>query len=104
MALALRCDKKHWIVVCLFRKNLIALDEKMTTSRLSTTKILTGAAVLAFALTISGLSQTASSTPPQTGASSPAAPVNTPTATATGQQPLEMQSHEGFWGHVNPMA
>jgi len=74
----------------------------MTTSTWSTTKILTGAAALAFALTISGLSQTASSTPPQTGASSPAAPVNTPTA--TGQQPLDMQSHEGFWGHVNPMA
>jgi len=74
----------------------------MTKSRLSTTNILTGAAALAFALTIPGLSQTASSAPPQTGASSPAAPVNTPTA--TGQQPLEMQSHEGFWGHVNPMA
>jgi outer membrane protein OmpA-like peptidoglycan-associated protein len=25
-------------------------------------------------------------------------------ATATGQAPLDTQSHEGFWGHLNPMA
>ena len=28
----------------------------------------------------------------------------TSTMTGTGQPPLETQSHEGFWGHMNPMA
>jgi hypothetical protein len=40
--------------------------------------------------------------PAQTTASTPAPQSTAPAA--TGQKPLEMQSHEGFWGHVNPMA
>jgi outer membrane protein OmpA-like peptidoglycan-associated protein len=64
-------------------------------------KIASSAAALVLALTVSGFGQT-SSNPPGTAAASPSAAANTPSA--TGQQPLEMQSHEGFWGHMNPMA
>ena len=39
---------------------------------------------------------------PQLTSQNTVAPASTP-ATATGQ-PLETQSHEGFWGHVNPFA
>jgi outer membrane protein OmpA-like peptidoglycan-associated protein len=54
---------------------------------------------------VSGLGMAQTQTAP--AADQTAAPAATPaqtTPTATGKQPLEMQSHEGFWGHVNPMA
>ncbi|MGA7707767.1 MAG: flagellar motor protein MotB, partial [Acidobacteriaceae bacterium] len=40
----------------------------------------------------------------QTGTSTAASASGTTTMTGTGQPPLETQSHEGFWGHMNPMA
>ncbi|MFZ1944126.1 MAG: flagellar motor protein MotB, partial [Acidobacteriaceae bacterium] len=40
----------------------------------------------------------------QTGTSTAASTSGTTTMTGTGQPPLETQSHEGFWGHMNPMA
>jgi len=55
--------------------------------------------VLAFSAVAFG--QTTSA-PDQTAAAAATATPATPTA--TGKQPLDMQSHEGFWGHVNPMA
>ena len=42
-------------------------------------------------------------TPQNTVAPATAAPAGGAQATATGQ-PLETQSHEGFWGHLNPFA
>jgi len=45
----------------------------------------------------------ATSTPTQATAT-PAAATPAATNTATGKKPLEMQSNEGFWGHMNPMA
>lgn len=68
---------------------------------LTPSKVLTGSAALVLALAVSGFCQT-SGNPPATATVPPTAAANTPTA--TGQQPLETQSHEGFWGHMNPMA
>lgn len=33
-----------------------------------------------------------------------AAPASTPTSTATGKEPLQPETREGFWGRVNPFA
>ena len=58
--------------------------------------ILVVAATLSLsACTVAGLAQATPETAPQM------TPQNTVTATG---KPLETQSHEGFWGHVNPFA
>jgi len=46
--------------------------------------------------------QTGSTTPDQTAASQPAQTAQT--VGATGKQPLQAETHEGFWGKVNPFA
>src|SRR5713226_6449542 len=53
---------------------------------------------IAFLLALPALAQTAASTAPDTSA--PAAA----TDNATGKAPLTYESHEGFWGKVNPFA
>jgi outer membrane protein OmpA-like peptidoglycan-associated protein len=60
------------------------------------------AAAVAGCLCMTAAAQNAAQT--STTGSTSTAPSSTTTATATGQKPLEMQSHEGFWGHMNPMA
>ncbi len=67
---------------------------------------------LAAALTLPALAQTTSSTPdqnqPVTTSQSNSAQSNSgqPSANenATGKQPLQQPSREGFWGHLNPFA
>jgi outer membrane protein OmpA-like peptidoglycan-associated protein len=46
--------------------------------------------------------QTGSTTPDQTAASQPVQTAQT--VGATGKQPLQAETHEGFWGKVNPFA
>jgi outer membrane protein OmpA-like peptidoglycan-associated protein len=58
-----------------------------------------GAAAVAGCLCVTAAAQTSATS--TTGSTSTA---TNSTATATGQKPLEMQSNEGFWGHMNPMA
>jgi outer membrane protein OmpA-like peptidoglycan-associated protein len=59
------------------------------------------AAVLAFP----AFAQTTSSTQDQSTTAQPAQPTqNTSGDTATGKQPLQPPSREGFWGRVNPFA
>lgn len=61
--------------------------------------------LVAGALSITALAQTSQSTQGSTASTAPAQTTTTTTTRgATGQQPLEMQSQEGFWGHMNPMA
>lgn len=64
-----------------------------------------GAAAIAGTLCVSAAAQnsTTGSTSTSTTSSTQATSNTSPT-TATGQKPLEMQSNEGFWGHMNPMA
>jgi outer membrane protein OmpA-like peptidoglycan-associated protein len=45
--------------------------------------------------------QTAPATPSSTDQASP---TTSPTVGATGKQPLQAETHEGFWGRVNPFA
>ena len=59
-----------------------------------------GAAAL-FAVSTFGIAVGQQSTPDQTPAATQAAPASPQYATGT---PLEMQSKEGFWGHMNPLA
>ena len=80
----------------------------MTSNARNSLRIAT--AVLATFSTVPFLAQTvgsASDAQIQTGtsasASASSATSNSQSLSATGQ-PLETQSHEGFWGHVNPMA
>jgi outer membrane protein OmpA-like peptidoglycan-associated protein len=60
------------------------------------------AAVLAFP----AVAQTTSQTTSSSDQSQPAATQSQPTSTdtATGKAPLQVQSREGFWGHLNPFA
>ncbi len=58
------------------------------------------AAVLAFP----ALAQTSQSSTPQDQVATPAASQPASTETATGKQPLQPPSREGFWGRVNPFA
>jgi outer membrane protein OmpA-like peptidoglycan-associated protein len=47
----------------------------------------------------------AQSTPAdQNAAAAQSTPAAQPTAAATGKEPLQPQTHEGFWGHLNPFA
>jgi outer membrane protein OmpA-like peptidoglycan-associated protein len=57
-------------------------------------------AVLAAGLAVPALAQDSTSTP----ATPPAASADQSTAGASGKQPLQYDSHEGFWGKVNPFA
>jgi outer membrane protein OmpA-like peptidoglycan-associated protein len=50
-----------------------------------------------------GSGTTAVNTTPVSAASGTAT-MASPAQTATGQTPLQSQDHEGFWGHMNPMA
>ena len=58
---------------------------------------------LAALLAFPALAQT-SSTQDQTQSNQPAAQTTQSTDTATGKQPLQPPSREGFWGRVNPFA
>ncbi len=76
----------------------------------SASKLSLSALVLSGALSVSALAQTnAPAAQPQTPAQDPAAastaktPADDSTTYATGK-PLEQQSKEGFWGHLNPLA
>lgn len=67
--------------------------------------------ILSGALTVTGLAQSTQNIPNQTSPSSDPAAASTSTgmnpgdnATYATGKPLEMQSKEGFWGHVNPFA
>jgi outer membrane protein OmpA-like peptidoglycan-associated protein len=65
--------------------------------------------VLAASTALPLLAQTADQNPAsnaqiQTGTSTAASTSGNASMSATGQPPLETQSHEGFWGHMNPMA
>jgi outer membrane protein OmpA-like peptidoglycan-associated protein len=67
-------------------------------------QIRTQFALLAAAAAVLTLPVAAQSTTNQTAApATQAAPATNPQA-ATGQQPLQSQSNEGFWGKMNPMA
>ncbi len=55
---------------------------------------------LAAILAVPAIAQTDSTATPST----PAATTSTSTDTATGKAPLQVQSREGFWGHLNPFA
>jgi outer membrane protein OmpA-like peptidoglycan-associated protein len=44
------------------------------------------------------------SSPDQSSSTQPATQTTTKTASATGKDPLQPQTREGFWGHVNPFA
>jgi outer membrane protein OmpA-like peptidoglycan-associated protein len=72
---------------------------------------------VAFALALPAYAQTSSTSPDQPAASqpapaaqtTPAAPASTDPAApttvgATGKQPLQPETHEGFWGKMNPFA
>src|SRR3984893_8025994 len=62
---------------------------------------------LAAALTLPALAQTTSSTPDQSQPAATSQSTSTqPTSNenATGKQPLQPPSREGFWGHLNPFA
>jgi outer membrane protein OmpA-like peptidoglycan-associated protein len=62
------------------------------------------AASTALPLVAQSANQGSSNAQVQTGTSATASTSGTTTMTGTGQPPLETQSHEGFWGHLNPMA
>jgi outer membrane protein OmpA-like peptidoglycan-associated protein len=62
---------------------------------------------LAAALSLSALAQTTSSTQDQNqpaATSQSNSTQSTPNENATGKQPLQPPSREGFWGHLNPFA
>ncbi len=61
------------------------------------------ALVLSGAMTIPAIAQTTQTTQSSDPAAASTANANDSAAYATGK-PLEMQSKEGFWGHVNPFA
>jgi len=48
--------------------------------------------------------QTSSSQPAASDTSSMSQPAAQPTSNATGKSPLQPDTHEGFWGHLNPFA
>jgi len=60
------------------------------------------AAVLAFPAVAQTTSQTTSSSDQSQPAATQSQPASTDTA--TGKAPLQVQSREGFWGHLNPFA
>jgi len=72
-------------------------------------KLVLSAAVLSTSLSVSALAQTNQSTSQTTQATDPAAAstngmsADDKSTYATGK-PLEQQSKEGFWGHMNPLA
>jgi OmpA family len=77
----------------------------MVKQSIKTCKIIGTASLFAVTVLGSAMAQdTPQAAPPTPAAqSAPATPAATP-ATATGQPPLEGQSKEGFWGHMNPFA
>ncbi len=60
--------------------------------------------VLAASTALPLMAQSASNAQVQTGTSTAASDSGTTAMSATGQPPLETRPHEGFWGHLNPMA
>jgi outer membrane protein OmpA-like peptidoglycan-associated protein len=58
---------------------------------------------LTAALALPVVAQTATTTTDQ-AAPAQAAPASTATPGATGKEPLQPDTHEGFWGHMNPFA
>ena len=61
------------------------------------------AVVLSTALSVSALAQSSTSATQDPAAAASSSTANDPSSYATGK-PLEGQSKEGFWGHMNPMA
>jgi outer membrane protein OmpA-like peptidoglycan-associated protein len=64
--------------------------------------IVLSALLLAVILALPVFAQDNSAT--QTQPAATAAPTPTKADTATGKDPLQPQTHEGFWGHMNPFA
>src|SRR5271165_1837634 len=62
------------------------------------------AAVLAFPAVAQTTSQTTSSSDQSQPAATQTQSTSADNATATGKAPLQVQSREGFWGHLNPFA
>jgi outer membrane protein OmpA-like peptidoglycan-associated protein len=66
-------------------------------------RTIVGLMILSIVLTVSVFaqdnSQSSTSTAPAT-----ATPATTKADTATGKDPLQPETHEGFWGHLNPFA
>ena len=62
--------------------------------------------LLAVVLALPVLAQQSSSSQTQPAATQDqaAAPASSSTANATGKDPLQPDTHEGFWGHLNPFA
>jgi outer membrane protein OmpA-like peptidoglycan-associated protein len=60
--------------------------------------------LLAFALALPAFAQQSSTPQTQPAAQDQAAAPATKTDNATGKNPLQPDTHEGFWGHLNPFA
>ena len=68
-------------------------------------RTLIGLMILSVVLAVTAFAQdnSQSSTSTQT-APATASPAMTKADTATGKDPLQPETHEGFWGHMNPFA
>src|SRR5579859_3191885 len=66
--------------------------------------IVLSALLLAVILAVPVFAQDNSATQSQPAASQPAGQTPTKADSATGKDPLQPQTHEGFWGHMNPFA
>ena len=90
------------------RKHGTVMEKVMKTS--NSNNLLRIATVVLAASTVfplmaqSANQSSASNAQVQTGTSTTASNSGDATMTGTGQPPLETRSHEGFWGHLNPMA
>jgi outer membrane protein OmpA-like peptidoglycan-associated protein len=62
-----------------------------------------GLMILSVVLAVSAFAQDNSQSSTQS-APATASPAMTTTNTATGKEPLQPETHEGFWGHMNPFA
>jgi outer membrane protein OmpA-like peptidoglycan-associated protein len=62
------------------------------------------ALLVTFALALPALAQTAATSQDQPAATSQPAATDQGTVGASGKQPLQLDTHEGFWGKLNPFA
>jgi len=63
-----------------------------------------GLIILSAVLAVSAFAQDNSQSSSMQTAPATASPVITKADTATGKDPLQPETHEGFWGHMNPFA
>jgi len=63
-----------------------------------------GLIILSAVLAVSAFAQDNSQSSSMQTAPATASPVMTKADTATGKDPLQPETHEGFWGHMNPFA